>query len=105
MTSTAVEPLARLRERYPAPHLPRILVHRGTAGDALGAERYVEELRAALGDRADHVYEAASDGANCRTLVSLFSGRYRDADAVRTPGMAWSSSTVRSTKARTSSSV
>ena len=64
MTSTTTEPLAKLRERYPAPRLPRILVHRGTAGDALGAGRYVEELRAALGDRSDAVYEAASDGAN-----------------------------------------
>ena len=77
MTTTAVEPLARLRERYPAPRLPRILVHLGTAGDALGAARYVEELRTALGDRADAVYEAASDGANwAAPSATVFQGTY-----------------------------
>ncbi len=64
MTSTAIEPLARLRERYPAPRLPRILVHRGTAGEALGTEAYGDAIRAALGDRAGAVSDAASDGAN-----------------------------------------
>jgi NADH-quinone oxidoreductase subunit F len=64
MTSTAAEPLARLRERYPAPRLPRILVHRGTAGEALDIDRYAEQLRTALGAKADAVAVAASDGAN-----------------------------------------
>lgn len=77
MTTTSISPLARLRERYPAPRLPRILVHLGTAGDALGAARYVEELRSALGDRADAVYEAASDGANwAAPSATVFQGTY-----------------------------
>lgn len=77
MTTTAIAPLARLRERYPAAKLPRILVHRGTAGDALGAERYLDELRDAVGDRADAVYEAASDGANwAAPSATVFQGTY-----------------------------
>ena len=77
MTSTAIIPLARLRERYPGPKLPRILVHRGTAGDALGAKRYVGELRDALGDRADSVYKGASDGANwAAPSATVFQGTY-----------------------------
>ncbi len=64
MKTNASAPLARLREQHPAPRLPRILVHCGTAGNAMGATRYLEELRIALGDRSDSVVEAASDGAN-----------------------------------------
>ena len=64
MTTAAIEPLARLRERYPAPRLPRILLHRGTAGEALGIEAYGDAIRDALADRAGAVSDAASDGAN-----------------------------------------
>ena len=64
MTTQAVEPLARLRERYPAPPLPRVLIHRGTAGDALGVEAYGDAIREALGRGNDAVRDAASDGAN-----------------------------------------
>ena len=64
MTTTSVSPLARLRERYPTPRLPRILIHRGTAGDAVGVAGYGEAIREVLGDRADAVTDAASDGAN-----------------------------------------
>ncbi len=61
---TALQPLARLRESYPTPQLPRVLIHRGTAGDAVDVAQYGDLIRAALGDRADAVADAASDGAN-----------------------------------------
>jgi NADH-quinone oxidoreductase subunit F len=61
---TTLQPLARLRERYLTPQLPRILIHRGTAGDAVGVSEYGDQIRAALGDRTGAVADAASDGAN-----------------------------------------
>ena len=53
MKTEASAPLGRLRQQYPAPRLPRILVHCGTPGNAMGATRYLEELRIALEDRTD----------------------------------------------------
>ena len=74
---STVEPLARLRERYPAPRLPRILVHLGTAGDAVGAAEYGERIRAALGSRASAVADAASDGANwAAPSATVFHGTF-----------------------------
>lgn len=55
--------LARLRGRFPAPVAARVLVHRGTCGDAVDAGRVVEALRVALGARASTVVETACDGA------------------------------------------
>jgi NADH-quinone oxidoreductase subunit F len=77
MTTQAVEPLARLRERYPAPRLPRVLIHRGTAGDALGSEAYGDAIREALGRGADAVSDAASDGANwAAPSATVFHGTF-----------------------------
>ena len=77
MTTQAVEPLARLRERYPAPRLPRVLIHRGTAGDALGVEAYGDAIREALGPGADAVSDAASDGANwAAPSATVFHGTF-----------------------------
>lgn len=61
---TALSPLARLRQRYATPPLPRILIHRGTVGDAVGAAAYGVQIRAALGGQSDRVRDAASDGAH-----------------------------------------
>ena len=78
MKTNASAPLARLREQHPAPRLPRILVHCGTAGNAMGATRYLEELRIALGDRSDSVVEAASDGANwAAPAATVAQGTYK----------------------------
>lgn len=55
--------LRALRERFPARTGPRVLLHRGTCGDAVDATAAGEALRAALGDRAGLIVESACDGA------------------------------------------
>lgn len=54
-------PLARLRGEFPPAGRPRILVHRGTCGDAVGAEEVALALRAAMPGAP--IAEAACDGA------------------------------------------
>ena len=62
--SAAVTPaLARLRARYGRPPETRVLVHRGTCGDAVDAARVLEAVRAALGTRGVPLVETACDGA------------------------------------------
>lgn len=63
MSATVTPALARLRARYERSPETRVLVHRGTCGDAVGAAGVAEALRAALGTRASAVVEAACDGA------------------------------------------
>ncbi|TAJ21630.1 MAG: NADH-quinone oxidoreductase subunit E [Dehalococcoidia bacterium] len=63
MSIVATPALARLRGRFPAPASTRVLVHRGTCGDAVDVGGVVEVLRAALGTRASSVVETACDGA------------------------------------------
>ncbi len=55
--------LARLRARSVAPPATRVLVHRGTCGDAVEASRVLDAVRAALSDRASMAVETACDGA------------------------------------------
>src|SRR5690606_31349128 len=62
-THAATPELARLRSAHPAPELPRVLLHLGTCGHAVGSPEAGEALRAALGERASMVVEAACDGA------------------------------------------
>jgi NADH:ubiquinone oxidoreductase subunit F (NADH-binding) len=54
-------PLDRLRARYAAAPDVRLLVHRGTCGDAAGAPAILEQLREALPDAV--IAETACDGA------------------------------------------
>ncbi|GMU39742.1 MAG: hypothetical protein AMXMBFR23_06080 [Chloroflexota bacterium] len=54
-------PLDRLRAAYPGAPETRLLVHRGTCGDAVGAEAVAERLREALPGAI--VAEVACDGA------------------------------------------
>lgn len=62
MTRVAPTPaLARLRGDFPPAGRPRVLVHRGTCGDAVGAEAVVGALRAAMPGAA--IAEGACDGA------------------------------------------
>lgn len=63
MSIIATPALARLRGRFPAPAATRVLVHRGTCGDAVDAAAVLEALRSALGSRASMVVETACDGA------------------------------------------
>jgi len=55
--------LHALREAHPAPARPRVLLHLGTCGEAVGAPSAREALREVLGARAPWVVEAACDGA------------------------------------------
>lgn len=55
--------LVALRERFPAATGARVLLHRGTCGDAVDAAAAGEALRTALGDRAATVIDSACDGA------------------------------------------
>ena len=52
--------LDELRRAFPPPEGARLLVHRGTCGDAVEAERYAESLRR---DAGDAVVDTACDGA------------------------------------------
>jgi hypothetical protein len=52
--------LARLKAQFPRPAAARVLVHRGTCGDAVRADGAWHTLRTALGDA---VVEGACDGA------------------------------------------
>ncbi|MBM3141280.1 MAG: hypothetical protein FJZ92_14010, partial [Chloroflexi bacterium] len=51
--------LHALREAHPAPARPRVLLHLGTCGEAVGAPSAREALREVLGARAPWVVEAA----------------------------------------------
>lgn len=63
MSPTVTPALARLRARFAALPATRVLVHRGTCGDAVEASRVLNAVRAALGDRASVAVETACDGA------------------------------------------
>ncbi|MDA1240339.1 MAG: hypothetical protein O2798_05775, partial [Chloroflexi bacterium] len=54
-------PLDRLKSQHPAAPGVRVLVHRGTCGDAVGAPEVAATLRAALPGAV--VTETACDGA------------------------------------------
>ena len=60
----ALHPLARLRTKYVAPPISRILIHRGTAGDAVGVSEYGDRIRGILAEKAHLVVDVCSDGAN-----------------------------------------
>ncbi|MEX2032183.1 MAG: hypothetical protein WEA81_04895, partial [Dehalococcoidia bacterium] len=62
MTRIAPTPaLARLRGQFPPAGATRVLVHRGTCGDAVGAPQVLDALRGAI--TSHPVVEAACDGA------------------------------------------
>ena len=63
MSPAATPALARLRARFAPPEATRVLVHRGTCGDAVEAARVLDALRTALGARAAMAVETACDGA------------------------------------------
>lgn len=63
MTAVLPPALARLRARFASPPTTRVLVHRGTCGDAVEAGRVVDRFVAALGTRAAMAAETACDGA------------------------------------------
>lgn len=63
MSLAATPALARLRARFPAPAATRVLVHRGTCGDAVDAAAVLNRLRASLGPQASMAVETACDGA------------------------------------------
>ena len=56
------EQLAALQTRHPAPPHERVLLHRGTCGDAVGSGAFGSEIEARL-DGSLGVVEAACDGA------------------------------------------
>tara|TARA_B100000686_G_C16793098_1_gene980194 strand:- start:2252 stop:3739 length:1488 start_codon:yes stop_codon:yes gene_type:complete len=60
----ALHPLARLRTKYVAPPISRILIHRGTAGDAVGVSEYGDRIRRILEGKSHLVVDVCSDGAN-----------------------------------------
>ena len=61
MTRVATAPaLARLKAQFPKAETRRVIVHRGTCGDAVGAADVAVALRQALGDA---VVESTCDGA------------------------------------------
>ncbi len=62
-TARLPDAYAALRTAHPAPAAPRVLMHRGTCGDAVGAALALDALREALGPRAGVLAEAACDGA------------------------------------------
>lgn len=63
MSPAAPPALARLHARFFAPPATRVLVHRGTCGDAVEAARVIDTLRTALGARAAMAVETVCDGA------------------------------------------
>ncbi len=63
MSLVVTPALARLRARFYPPPASRILVHRGTCGDAVDAGSMLTRLRASLGSGAPTVIETACDGA------------------------------------------
>ena len=61
---STLHPMAALRTKYVAPPIPRILIHRGTAGDAVGVSEYGDRIRGILAEKAHLVVDVCSDGAN-----------------------------------------
>jgi len=59
-----IHPMAALRTKYVAPPVPRILIHRGTAGNAVAVSKYGDRIRNILGEKSYSVVDASSDGAN-----------------------------------------
>ena len=55
--------LDALLAAHPAPQGPRLLLHRGTCGDAVGGERLIEQLAMTPGAHVAALAEAACDGA------------------------------------------
>ena len=63
MSLVATPALARLRGRFAAPEATRILLHRGTCGDAVDADAVLRRLRGSLGAQASIAVETTCDGA------------------------------------------
>ncbi len=63
MSPVPTPALARLRARFTPVEATRVLVHRGTCGDAVDAARVLDVVRGALGARASMAVETACDGA------------------------------------------